>query len=310
MAALSIVQHVPRSHSKVRVILWWSAPPADDAYSLPLDYIVARGYVIARARDHVIGRARDYVIGRVRVYVIRRVRDYVIGRAYTMCQGGLHPLGCVQMWETSSVCFKTSCRWLSKVPSRSYWGLHGHQLPDVQQLVSDMLELKAATAPRHQHQHQQQQQQQGGLSMGNTGGSPGSLSRSTSATAAAAVVADTAATEVHRLVILAKTAVAGYLSKARSKAGVLLLDGIDSLLLQLLCDVGDAAAVEALVSSSSNAAVVSAAAAALRAAGRWHGLALLLMNAGQPQEALQIWKVGGLQDVKVIIRPVLSLMVI
>lgn len=184
------------------------------------------------------------------------------------------------------------CRWLSQVPSRSYWGLHGHHLPDLQQLINDMLELKAATAPRQQHhtqqQYPQQQQQQSGLITSSVHSSPSSLSSSSLAIPAA--TADAA--ESDKLTQQAETAVAGYLSKVRCRPGVILLDGIDTLLLQLLSDVGDAAAVEALVSSSSNTAIVSTAAAALRAAERWHGLALLKMNARQPEEALMIWKVG------------------
>jgi hypothetical protein len=88
---------------------------------------------------------------------------------------------------------------------------------------------------------------------------------------------------------------------------------LDLLLLQLLCDVGDAAAVEALVcaadtttsSSSSNmnpadvvgvgfrAAAVAdnAAERALKAAGRFHALALLYMSMRRSQEALDVWKV-------------------
>jgi hypothetical protein len=72
----------------------------------------------------------------------------------------------------------------------------------------------------------------------------------------------------------------------------MLLDGIDTLLLQLLCDVGDAAGVEALLCGV-HAAVPAAAAAALRGAGRWHGLALLQMNGGHPREALLTWQVGA-----------------
>jgi hypothetical protein len=68
------------------------------------------------------------------------------------------------------------------------------------------------------------------------------------------------------------------------------LDGIDTLLLQLLCDVGDAAGVEALLCGV-HAAVPGAAAAALRGAGRWHGLALLQMNGGHPRDALMTWQV-------------------
>lgn len=112
----------------------------------------------------------------------------------------------------------------------------------------------------------------------------------------------------------AKAAVAAYLGRVRCRPGLLCSDGLDLLLLQLLCDVGDAAAVEALVSSaasasSSSSSVASSAAAAgdaagvgfraagaiaervLAAAGRWHALALLHMAVGQPQEALATWQV-------------------
>lgn len=68
-------------------------------------------------------------------------------------------------------------------------------------------------------------------------------------------------------------------------------DGIDTLLLQLLCDVGDAAAVEALLSGQ-HAASAAAVEAGLRAAGRWHSLALLQLHAGEYEAALDTWKVS------------------
>jgi hypothetical protein len=97
--------------------------------------------------------------------------------------------------------------------------------------------------------------------------------------------------ELQGLAQQAKTLLASYLTHVRGRAGLAHPDGVDTLLLQLLCDVGDAAAVEALLSGQ-HAAAAGAVEPALRAAGRWHGLALLQLHAGEAREALETWKVG------------------
>uniref|UniRef100_A0A383VGG5 Uncharacterized protein n=1 Tax=Tetradesmus obliquus TaxID=3088 RepID=A0A383VGG5_TETOB len=196
-----------------------------------------------------------------------------------------------------------TARWLPSMPARSYWGLHGQQLPELSQLVTDMLELRAATAPVRQQQQQQheahwmpsprsaqQQQQHSPGSRSSSGRHPHPSSSGSSGSLSSGGYSSTVnPAKVQGLILAAKTAIAGYLSRARTRPGVVLLDGIDTLLLQLLCDVGDAAGVEMLLCGP-HAAVAAAAAAALRAAGRWHGLALLQMNAGHPKEALQTWQ--------------------
>lgn len=153
------------------------------------------------------------------------------------------------------------CRWLPKVPQRSYWGLHGQQLPDLSTLIHNAWELRLATTTRQQHQRQPL---------------PTALNPA----------------ELHGLAQQAKTLLATYLTKARQRPGLVHADGVDTLLLQLLCDVGDAAAVEALLLGQ-HAAAAAAVEPALRAAGRWHGLALLQLHAGEYQAALDTWKVGG-----------------
>lgn len=167
-------------------------------------------------------------------------------------------------WLASSnlyACLKCmfACRWLPKVPFRSYWGLHGQRLPEINSLIHDTWELRLATAPR--------QQQQQPL--------PTALTPA----------------ELQGLAQQAKTLVATCLTHVRQRQGLLHADGVDTLLLQLLCEVGDAAAVEALLSGqhAASAAVVEP---ALRQAGRWHGLALLQLHAGEHQAALDTWKVG------------------
>lgn len=76
----------------------------------------------------------------------------------------------------------------------------------------------------------------------------------------------------------------------RGRAGVTLPDALDSLLLRLLCDCGEAAAVEALVLGP-HAADPEDAEAALRGAGRWHALALLHSARGEADAALTVWQV-------------------
>lgn len=148
------------------------------------------------------------------------------------------------------------------MPVRAYWGLHGQRLPDLHTIIHDAMELRLATTPRHQQQQQQQPL-------------PSALTPA----------------ELQGLAQQAKTLIATYLTHVRTRPGLVHTDGVDTLLLQLLCDVGDAAAVEALLLGQ-HAACVSAVEPALRAAGRWHGLALLQLHAGEHQAALDTWKVS------------------
>lgn len=150
-------------------------------------------------------------------------------------------------------------RWLPRLPQRSYWGLHGQRLPDLNMLIHDACELRLATTPRQPHQQQPLP----------TGLNPA---------------------ELQGLAQQAKTLIATYLTRIRQRPGLVHADGIDTLLLQLLCDVGDAAAVEALLSGQ-HAASAAAVEPALRSAGRWHSLALLQLHAGEYEAALNTWKV-------------------
>jgi hypothetical protein len=144
------------------------------------------------------------------------------------------------------------------VPQRQYWSLHGQCLPDLTALIHDAWELRLATTPRHPHQQPL----------------PTALNPA----------------ELQGLAQQAKTLIATYLTQVRQRQGLVHTDGIDTLLLHLLCDVGDAAAVEALLSGQ-HAASAAAVEAGLRAAGRWHSLALLQLHAGEHQAALDTWKV-------------------
>lgn len=91
-----------------------------------------------------------------------------------------------------------------------------------------------------------------------------------------------------------KAAAAAYLGRARAREGVVMGAAVDTLLLRLLADVGDAAALEALVTRR-HLAEPGDAAAALRGAGRWHALALMMSCGGRGEEALRVWKVGGIE---------------
>jgi hypothetical protein len=157
-------------------------------------------------------------------------------------------------------------RWLGAAPRRAYWGLHGHGgLPNLHQLVEDWVELQLATAPRHGA---------GGSSGG--GGQQGQAG----------------GPSVDELVAAGTAAAAAYLGRARGRAGALLPEAVDTLLLHLLADSEDAAALEALVTRP-NAVEPSEAAAALKGAGRWHALALMRACGGAVEEALGIWQVRG-----------------
>jgi len=163
-----------------------------------------------------------------------------------------------------------TARWAGALPRRAYWGLHGHgPLPSLQQLVEDWVELREATQPRgssgqqHQHQHPRQHQTEAELAHRQQ--------------------------LVDQLVTAGTAAAAGYLHRARSRPGVALPAAVDTLLLHLLADVGDAAALEALVTRP-NAVDRSNALAALKAAGRWHAAALLTSCGGDPEAALVIWQ--------------------
>lgn len=148
------------------------------------------------------------------------------------------------------------------MPQRTYWGLHGQRLPDLSTLLHDAWELRLATTPRGPHQQQHQRL-------------PTALNPA----------------ELQGLAQQAKTLIATYLTCVRQRPGLVHADGIDTLLLQLLCDVGDAAAVEALLLGQHAASAV-AVEPALRAAGRWHGLALLQLHAEEYQSALDTWRVS------------------
>jgi hypothetical protein len=150
-------------------------------------------------------------------------------------------------------------RWAAAAPRRAYWGLHGHRgLPPLRAVVDDWLELRAATGPRS------------GSGSGSDGGGGDAL------------------------VAWGTAAAAAYLERARERPGVALPGAVDTLLVKLLADAGDGAALEALVARP-HAAEAAEAGAALRAAGRWHAAALLAAALGHKEEALDVWQVraGG-----------------
>lgn len=158
--------------------------------------------------------------------------------------------------------------WLQQAPKRSYWGLHGHRgLQSLEQIVSDHVELRDATAPRPQQHDLQQRQRQGDM-------------------------APTAPPTEAELCSSGMAAVAAYLQRARLRLGdgVVMAAAVDLLLLRLLAELGDAAALEALVARPQRADF-EAAAEALRVAGRWHALALLQSCAGRHTDALETWRV-------------------
>ena len=77
----------------------------------------------------------------------------------------------------------------------------------------------------------------------------------------------------------------------RGQHGVQLLDGIDTLLVQLLVQLGDAAQLSAFAAGRSRAAVEQVA-GPLRDARRFHALALLHAARGEPEQALELWRVS------------------
>jgi len=89
-------------------------------------------------------------------------------------------------------------------------------------------------------------------------------------------------------VLDAKRAVASYLTEAREWPGVGPAEGIDTLLLRLLVDIEDVAAVERLASGE-NSVDLKAAEGVLEGAGRSHALALLLAGHGRHSAALAVW---------------------
>lgn len=152
------------------------------------------------------------------------------------------------------------------MPAPAYWGLHGQQLPELGALISNALELRTVTA----------------AAMRRRGDSTGATSNSGTG--------NDDESDVLELTARSKAAVAAYLGAARGRPeGVQLSDGVDQLLLQLLCDLGDAAAVEALAATPGMAAPRDLADAALRRAGRPHAAALLCMMHGDASGAIDTW---------------------
>ena len=79
----------------------------------------------------------------------------------------------------------------------------------------------------------------------------------------------------------------------RGQEGVQLLDGIDTLLVQLLVQVGDAAQLAAVAGGHSRTSVDQVF-EPLRSARRFHALALLHAARDEPEHALELWRVRSL----------------
>ncbi len=78
--------------------------------------------------------------------------------------------------------------------------------------------------------------------------------------------------------------------QVRDQEGVQLLEGIDTLLVQLLVQQGDAAQLADLAAGHSRVAVDQVF-EPLRDARRFHALALLHAARDEPERALELWKV-------------------
>ena len=78
--------------------------------------------------------------------------------------------------------------------------------------------------------------------------------------------------------------------QVRGQEGMQLLEGIDTLLVQLLVQLGDAARLAALAAGHSRVAVHQVF-EPLRDARRFHALALLHAARDEPEQALELWRV-------------------
>jgi len=78
--------------------------------------------------------------------------------------------------------------------------------------------------------------------------------------------------------------------QVRGQEGVQSLEGIDTLLVQLLVQLGDAAQLATLAAGHSRVAVDQVF-EPLRDAQRFHALALLHAARDEPEQALELWRV-------------------
>jgi hypothetical protein len=104
---------------------------------------------------------------------------------------------------------------------------------------------------------------------------------STSSSSSSSMLSKEAASLQQELEQAARQALSQYLLQARQQQGLEMGDALDTLLACLLCDVGDAAALERLVAQPGCLAARPAV-AHMQASSRWHALALHRWAAGKP----------------------------
>ncbi|CAD7698296.1 unnamed protein product [Ostreobium quekettii] len=155
-------------------------------------------------------------------------------------------------------------KWAEQVPLKDYWGLHGGLIT---------LEKMVGVGRRYSYGGESPSADPVGISSSEMDRGPGKPS--------------TSARDKHLLE--AKQQIASYLLSVRRRAGVRLMDGIDTLIVHLLANVGDAGRLEDFLASPQQVVLLDVEQQLLDM-GRPHALALLVSSHRAAARALDLWQ--------------------